>query len=36
MIILNPGSTHDKLDYGDYINPGDPVATINNNPTPLS
>lgn len=36
MIILNPGSTLDKLDYGDYIGPSAVVGTINNNPTVLT
>ena len=36
MIILNPGSTHDKLDYGDYVAPGDAVSGINNDPAVLT
>ena len=36
MIILNPGSTHDNLDLSDYVNPGDAVDSIDNNPAPLS
>ena len=36
MIILNPGSTHDKLDYSDYSGPGSNPANISNNPAVLS
>lgn len=36
MIILNPGSSLNFLDYGDYIGPAAVVGTINNNPVVLS
>lgn len=36
MIILNPGSTHDKLDFSDYNPAGTAVDSISNDPAPLS
>lgn len=36
MIILNPGSTHDKLSMADYSSPGDAVSDLSNNPAVLS
>jgi len=36
MIILNPGSTHNFLDYSDYSGPGSAVSSISNNPAVLS
>lgn len=35
MLIINPGSTHDKLDFSDFIAPGDAVDSISNDPAPL-
>ena len=36
MIVLNPASTHDKLDYSDYKNAATLVSSISNNPGPLT
>lgn len=36
MIVLNPGSTLDKLDYGDYFNAASNVDSISNNPSVLT
>lgn len=36
MIVLNPGSDHDKLDYSDYKAAGVLVGDVSNNPAPLS
>lgn len=36
MIILNPGSGHDKLDYSDYKSGSAAVDGISNNPAVLS
>lgn len=33
MLIRNPGSTNSSLGYDDYIDPGDAVGTISNNPS---
>ena len=36
MIILNPGSLHQYLDYSDYKNAATNVADISNSPAVLS
>jgi len=35
-MILNPGSTHNFLDYGDYPTAGTLVSSLSNNPAVLS
>lgn len=35
MIVLNPGSTLDKLDYTDFYGPATLVSSITNNPSVL-